>query len=289
MSSKVLFASDPLMVMNKWWTFPMPVWVPLEKFLGSKSDFFDSLIIGNKKMKLSPPCSDVFSSVYYSGLNILVIVEKSGIVRVYRGEGSSFNLSDMRSPGYRAKTAAVHFTRIPGILYILRINLDEEERMNDRLTDKHSDRYERIDFWIYPNNYEGIPLDKLESKTSILEAYYSSTKKGVDLRLGEKKRLFLSLSGELDKPFRTGIGDSLAQAVFIFSNKAIISKIKDGWAIHDLNGRLLKEFSTVGIPVVWWEDPVLRNENFFVRARGGIDDMEYKLDISSGKMIPQSQ
>lgn len=288
-SAKIVFASDPLLVMNKWWTFPMPIWVSLEKFSSSVPSLFDTVMLGDKKVKLSPPCGPVFSSVYYSGLNILVIVEKNGIVRVYKSKNASFNLTDMRSPSHRARTEAVHFTRIPGLLYILTINLDEEERMKDKLTDKYSDRYERIDFWIYPNRYEGIPLNKLESGTSILEAYYSLTNKGINLRLGTKKRVFLPLSVELDKPFRNGIGDSLAQAVFIFSDKAIVSKIKNGWAIHDINGQLLKQFSTSGKAAVWCDDPIYREGNFFVKARGGDKDREYKLDISSGTMILHSE
>ena len=71
----------------------------------------------------------------------------------------------------------------------------------------------------------------------------------------------------------------------MFPENGIVSKTAKGWAVHDLNGKLKREFSTEGIHALWWEGPIARAGSIYVSARTP-GATSYKLDVQSGEMVP---
>jgi hypothetical protein len=156
-------------------------------------------------------------------------------------------------------------------------------------TQEYPDRFERIDLSGL-STYEGVPVDTNTSKEKIVILgayyYYDHATNSIYLNMGLKKEICLKFTGEIGRPFRTGPYDPLAQAIFIFPEKGVVTKLATGWAIHDMDGNLIKEFiDPAKERWDWWTHPMLQDNNFFVVKRTGPGGIKYKLDIQSGKMI----
>lgn len=268
--------------------FPLPRLLSSDQFNKTKDELIDNVTIDNKKITLSPPCGDIFGAAYYSFASKLTIVENDGTVRMYKGKNNFYKIYGMQSLDYIATTENVRFTRIPELLYLLVIDTFRAIDLANTPKQSYPDRFIRINLSGL-TGYEGIPSDTNASKEGILiigAYYYRSTPKSIYLNLDVKKEIHLEFTGEIDDPFRTGPGDPLAQSLFIFPEKSIVTKLTTGWAIHDMNGKLIKEFND---PIKerwnWWEHPIFKDNNFFVIKRTGPGGIKYKLDVQSGNMI----
>jgi hypothetical protein len=288
-------------------SFPMPVLVPPKAFVYTQAFGPGTVTLPGQTepATLHPGLSSVFAAAYYKDAGVLVAVDESGAVRVYRRGNATFELSQMKSPWPRSKVEAVHFSRLPGLLYVLTIDLEKKEanekglrgtpipgqpgKRRMRLTQDYPDNFERVDFSSTPNHYEAIPFSGQVDKVTILDMVYvalgSDSSSDVVMALPDGREIILKMSSRLAPPYRWGPSDTLAEAVYIFPENGIVSKTTGGWAVHDLNGKLKKEFSTDGIRALWWEGPMMHDGTIYVTARTGPGGTSYKLDVRSGEMV----
>ncbi len=289
-------------------SFPMPVLVPPKTFVCMETFGPGTVTLPGQAepVRLQPGLSSVFAAAYYQDAGVLVAVGDSGTVYVYRRRDAVFVLFQMKSPWPRSKVEAVHFSRVPGLLYTLTIDLEKKEDIDEgltgapvpgqpgmrriRLTQDYPDNFERVDLSSRPNYYEGIPFSGRVDEVTVLDGLYvalgSDSYSEVVMALPDGQEIILKTSSRLAPPYRWGPSDTLAEAVYVFPENAIVSKTAKGWAVHDLNGKVKKEFSTEGIHAVWWTGPILRNGSVYVTARVGPGGTSYKLDVQSEELIP---
>ncbi len=283
----------------------MPVLVPPKAFVCTEAFGPGTVTLPGQTGPaiLHPGLSSVFAAAYYHGAGVLVAVSAAGAVHVYRRKNAVLELSQMRSPWPRSKAEAVHFSRVPGLLYVLTIDLEQKEDIERgtaisgqpglrriRLTQNYPDNFERVDFSSRPNHYEAVPFSGQVDKVTILDVVYvaldSDLSTEVVMALPDGREIILKMPSRLAPPYRWGPSDTLAEAIYVFPENGIVSKTAGGWVVHDLNGKLMREFSTEGIHARWWEGPMMRAGSIYVSARMGPGGTSYRLDLQSGQMIP---
>jgi hypothetical protein len=262
-------------------TFPLPRIIPIIMFT-IKDSVATEIALNKRHCLLSMPCKNIFQAAYYPIQNKLIVVQFDAVVKMFRFENGSYNIYGLQSLTYKASVTHVYFTRIPELLYLLTTDIVKNKRLHkNRMTSvqDYSDEFEKINL-SGNSTYEGIPIDTGD----ILGAYYYKFgNRGISLNIGGEKNIFLQYSTELADPYRSGPGDPLAQSVFMLKNNTIVSNTKTGWAIHDINGKLIKDFKDDGMSG-WWDNPELKDGVVFVYRHTGPGGVLYKLDVQSGEI-----
>ncbi|MBI5774434.1 MAG: hypothetical protein HZA89_11910 [Verrucomicrobia bacterium] len=238
--------------------------------------------------KLLPPVPDsgaIFGAAYYPTMQTLLVVRSNAAVSYYATKDEAFSEVDNFTPTYLARAKLVRFTKVPGLVYVLTVDVRKEEELGELgrrgvRAQEYPDRYHRVALTKAAQEWHGVPV--ADAKEKLLGGCYKLSEKQLNLFLPESKPINIKLPQELAPPFRSGPYDDLAQSVFIFPGNGIVCLTTKGWSLHEMNGKLRKWFSVEGIQILWWRDPSFKGGDFFVNAAMGAT---YQMDVASGKLI----
>lgn len=158
----------------------------------------------------------------------------------------------------------------------------------------NSDYHTRLALLPGADSYFGIPekydWEKVPFNTCLAACYrLEKAGKTIQISLAPNQLITLELPEALAEPYRSGPGDALAEAVFVIPQRGILCRTTEGWSLHDVKGKPVKWFSTIGIQNGWWTHPVYENDAFQVYYQIGPGGSFYKLDIESGLLKKQKR
>jgi hypothetical protein len=260
-------------------SFPAPAYTGAGLMQTDKGFF-----VGANRLPLEPSPPMQAHAAYYQQEGLLVTVSTSADVTLYQTEGGRLIERKRIAGEAHARTSAVHFSRVPGLLYVLWIDTTKEAELRGSCRQEYPDRYSRYAMTDVAGKYDAMPDD--QGNHELLNGCYLLTnKKVVPFSLKEGNWGKLELAESLGEPFRSGPGDSLAQCVFVFPTHGIVCRTHDGWSVNDCNGKLVKHFNSGGIKAMWWTDPEFKQGSFLVCTRSGPNGKTFRLDLAKGKLI----
>jgi hypothetical protein len=245
------------------------------------------VVYGDWKMSISLPSEDkIRAAALHKDEDILTVVTDNATVICYSISDKKTAEIGRFTPSYEAQTITVRFSHIAGLVYLLFDDVKHRKELEkDIPRQEYSDRYHRLSLIKTAEKWCALPAKK-PNELMLGMAYYLKGKK-VILRDSEGKRTTIKLNETLGTPYRSGPGDPLAQAVFLFAGQGIVCRTVQGWSLHRPDGKLIRYFSTSHIHALWWGEPFASGGKFFVRSRTGPGGSTYLLDTKTGKLTEQ--
>lgn len=286
-------------------------------FVGSESSglLLDGgrLLASGAELRLEPASpGGLFAAAYYPKTGVLVTVGSDATVRLYEGNSERLRLKSTRKTDRVARTISVRLSSVPGLVYLLWDDVKKAEELSSShiAVQSYSDLYVRLVLRKDAENWHAVPGDRKESSFLPI-VYFLKTSKLLRMSMGDRKPIEITLPHPLAKPFRSGPGDPLAQAVFVIhpdgatgwyetetrvngpipANTPVIPplgilfKTDGGWFVTTKpTGDFAKWFPCDNSN--WWEDPYYKDGWFFVTKRTGPGGVTYRMDLAAGKLVP---
>lgn len=238
----------------------------------------------------APPLNQVFAARYYPETSRAILVEKSGRVTLWRVQNKKAAREKVAfQPPIKAVTRKAIFTRRDDLVYLL----VDDVRVMDLLRKKPQeqqfpDRDYRVELSKDAHDWNAFPIPG--QPETPLNGTYRVADKTINIELAEVanaplRKVSLTLPEGLAKPFRSGPGDPLAEALFYFPGKGFVVRTPKGWAIADTNGAIRQSFDAQAIPASWWSNPTEKDGQFFVIARTGANGDTYRLDLGTKALV----
>lgn len=254
---------------------------------GLSQDTKGNLIYSGKILRVSHKIEHkLVAAIYYPDEQILMTVDNCSTVSLYEMKTGVLHQQKTWSPKDKSRIDTVYFTKVPGLMYICYIDLATEKQLKkEPFTQIYADRFARVAFYDTTDGHEGIPLNdsSWQEPVRLLDGYYYQNSRITMLHNG-KKDIKLVLTDPLDEPFPC-TPKSFHQAVFVFPDKGIVSKTKNGWSLNKSDGSLIKWFSTKSLTDLCWNWPTYNNGRFIVHGRNGPDDIPYEMNTSTGRLV----
>jgi hypothetical protein len=218
-------------------------------------------------------------------------VTRDGTAVFYRERDGRLVEEKRSAAPFAARLGMAWLTRVPGLVYLVRIDLAREEALRQAPQMQSSPaRHERLALSASAEPWDAIPAEG--NRRALLEGVYRADPTSLRLSLAPGRWLSLRLPQSLDTPFRSKPYTS-SQAVFSFGEHGLLCRTRGGWSLHRADGTLEAWFSTEGISVGWWDAPVFwedplstRPSAFFVKARTGPGGADYRLDMDKMRLVP---
>jgi len=245
------------------------------------------VVYGDLRIRVSVPSEDkIRAAAIHEEKEILTVVTDKATVICYSLSGKKTAEIGRFTPSYEAQTRTVRFSHIAGLVYLLCDDVIHRKELEKDVTrQEYSDRYHRVSLIKSAEKWHALPAKK-PGELMLGMAYYLDGKKAI-LRDSEGKRTTIELSDTLGAPYRSGPGDPLAQAVFLFAGQGIVCRTVQGWSLHKPDGKLVRSFSTSDVHALWWGEPFACDGKFYVRSRTGPGGSTYLLDTKTGKLAEQ--
>ena len=245
------------------------------------------VVYGDLRISVTIPSDDrIRAAAVHEEEEILTVVTDKGTAICYCLSGNKTAEIGRFTPIYEAQTITVRFSHIAGLLYLLCDDVKHRKELEEDIPrQEYSDRYHRVTLIKSAEKWHALPAKKPD-ELMLGTAYYLDGNKAILLD-GEGKRTTIELKETLGSPYRSGPGDPLAQAVFLFAEQGIVCRTKKGWSLHKPDGQHVRSFSTCDIQALWWGEPFESDGKFYVRSRTGPEGSTYLLDIKTGKLAEQ--
>jgi hypothetical protein len=263
--------------------FPFPGTLGERLKQTSEGFFFDGA-----RLPLDPTPAMQAAAAYYARDGILVSVSRGAEAVLYSKSNGKLLERARQSAGPEAALRMVHFTRVPGLLYLFWTDMKKaaELRKGNVARQEYPDRFSRVALTEIAERFDAMPVSGQRRENGALEGCYLKTQERIvpfSTRPGAWSRL--ELGEPLGKPFLSGPGDSLAQSIFFFGKNGILSRTREGWSLSSPAGKLRQHFSTSGIQAIWWRDPTREKRGFRVHAALGPATQTYLLDEKSARLV----
>lgn len=224
----------------------------------------------------------LFAAAYYPGEKALLIVTPDAEAILYRETDGAFEEANRFTPDVKVRAASVRFTQIPGLAYLMAIDVKKEAELKESVgRQEYADRHYRLELTPEAKGWDGVPAGN--PKERLLTGLYKADGKSIALyRNGDALRV--GLPDRAAPPFFSGPYEDLPQSVFLFSGKGIVCKTVDGWALCSDGGKLIRWFSTRGI-AGWWVGAEWRDGAFMVSYQDGPTVHTLRMDVKTGKLV----
>lgn len=233
-------------------------------------------------LSLEPAAGKLKGAVLYPASGILLTVTKASIVTLYQARDGDWVAGPSWSPKVESRLDSVRFTRVPGLIHLLWIDVAHEASIGD-WAQEYPDRYDRVALTDEAASWHGVPIGDPEQR--LLSAAYRVRSGGLDLITDSIAGTRIELREPLGEPFRSGPGDDLAQSVFVFPGRGILCRTESGWSLHECDGTWRQSFPAEGIQWGWWCDPTWGPEGPKLLHCTGPNGTWYRLDEASGKLV----
>lgn len=264
--------------------FPLPACLGGELLQKDNALFF-----AQKRLPFDTVPRDLASAAYYEKSGLLVTVSSAAQVALYETkDGKLVEKAKHESPD--SSVRIVMFTRVPGLLYLYCTDLKRAEMLKkNRFMQMTSESASRIALTDEAQKYEALP-GKPSPGEALSACFRLNAGKSVPFSLKPGEWHTLELSEPLGDPFCGGPEDTMAANVFAFE-KQIVCRTKNGWSVHELDGRLVKHFADPKIDknLIWWMRPTQTEKGITITARDGPGGKTYRLDIQSGQLVEEQE
>jgi hypothetical protein len=273
--------------------FPEPLWLT-RKISHGLAQSGGAVVAGSKRMPLEPPPPDLFAAAYYAAPGLLTAVSGDGTVLLYRERDGRLVEQTRRTPSRPARMGRMWFTRVPGLVYVTRIDLADEKTLEtSRAVQMGSGYDERVALLPSAEPWDAIPADQREEVLleKLLQGVYRAEPDAFLLSMAPSRWLRVSLPRPLDPPLQLSRAGFPLEAVFPFGDRGLLCKTNGGWSLHRVDGALVGWFSTEGIKADWWEAPTFAEGPsppegaFYVHARTGPSGASYRLDMKEQRLV----
>lgn len=264
--------------------FPLPSYVLDGRASGLKVDG-QRLVTESGQVLLAAVPKAFMGAAYYEDQRQLIVASRNGEVILYVEANGAFVQKEGFAPKVKAKLIRVLFTRIPGLVYALWIDVHHAHRIHVG-RQEYPDRYQRVVLLDSAEPYDAMPVR--ENERPLLTGWFKRTGgTSVPFSVEVGKSGSIELAEPLGLSFRSGPYDPLAEAVFYFPDYGFVCRTDAGWSVNKLDGSLVKHFPIRDsrIRSGWWENPVRNADQFYAYNRIAAGGDHYLLDVNSGEMV----
>ena len=93
-----------------------------------------ALVAGSKRLPLEPPLPGLVEAAYHASEGLATAVSRDGTAVLYRERDGQLVEEKRSTAPFAARLGAARLTRVPGLLYMLRIDLAAEEELRGTRT-----------------------------------------------------------------------------------------------------------------------------------------------------------
>lgn len=262
--------------------FPIPLLLNSGLTLKEKA-----LFVGEKKLPLEAVPAELAGAAFYEKDGLLITVTRDGKAVLYETKDGKLEAKAKQDSGNVA-ISHVHFTRVPGLLFLYGKDIDRAKRFEDRRTQVTFEFASRVALSDEAKKYNAMPADQADADL-LAGCYLLTEQKSVPFSIRPGEWRTLELGAKLAAPFRGGPGDHFACGIFVFDKGNIVSLTETGWSLNELEGKLVKHFNAPKLDFFWWNKPTLVEKDFFVYAQTGPGGHSYLLDVKSGQLVEAGQ
>jgi hypothetical protein len=255
--------------------FPEPRWAVHDHAHGLRMAA-DGLWRDRQRLTIEPAPTPLAAAALYEDAGVLMTVAVDGTVVRHERQGDVYRATSTLQPGAQVSVHEVRWTRVPGVLYLLMLDL----------RDGRSEPFVQwVTLTVEPTAWHGLPVD--DPDEWLLGGSYRVTEASLLLSLRPGSWVDVPLPEPLAEPAQSRPYDPVPQSVYVVPDLGIFCRTLSGWTRHAFDGSLQRRFTAEGIAADAWSGPEFTGVDVLVRARRGAQWTAYRLDEAAGRLVPR--